>query len=89
MQRRYEPSSSPAVQALQAKILGKQREYENLLHLKDLSVGLASQMEQLNLKIDTLSLGTDAIADVLSGWSNVFRAINLSTCKINSVQGTA
>ncbi|ODQ51363.1 DASH complex, subunit Dad2 [Saitoella complicata NRRL Y-17804] len=64
--------------ALAARLAEKQREYENLLQLRDLSAGLAAQMEQLEGKLETLTNGTEAVATVLANWQNVFRAINLS-----------
>ncbi|GAO48270.1 hypothetical protein G7K_2449-t1 [Saitoella complicata NRRL Y-17804] len=68
--------------ALAARLAEKQREYENLLQLRDLSAGLAAQMEQLEGKLETLTNGTEAVATVLANWQNVFRAINLSAARL-------
>jgi len=65
-----------------ARINEKRAELENLKQLRDLSAGLASQMEALQQKLATLSDGTEAVADVLSNWHNVLRAINMASMKI-------
>lgn len=45
--------------ALQQRINEKKLELENLKQLRDLSAGLAGQMEQLEEKLGTLSNGTE------------------------------
>ena len=45
--------------ALVARINEKKAELENLKQLRDLSAGLAAQMEQLEEKLSTLSGGTE------------------------------
>ena len=74
---------------LTSRIAEKQAEYESLSQLRDLSAGLATQMESLESKLNCLADGTEGIpsyfysdkgvADVLANWQNVFRAINLAT----------
>lgn len=49
-------SQSPA---LVARINEKKQELENLIALRDLSAGLAKQMEQLEEKLETLADGTE------------------------------
>lgn len=68
--------------ALQARIEEKKAELENLKELRDLSAAVANQMEALELKLSTLSDGTEAIATVMSNWHNVLRAINMASTKI-------
>ncbi|GAB7342224.1 hypothetical protein MBLNU457_g0470t1 [Dothideomycetes sp. NU457] len=75
-------SASSQSTALQQRINEKRVELENLKQLRDLSAGLAGQMEQLEEKLATLSGGTEAIAAVLSNWHNVLRAINMASAKI-------
>ncbi|KAF2149482.1 hypothetical protein K461DRAFT_288049 [Myriangium duriaei CBS 260.36] len=70
------------VGALQQRINEKKLELESLKQLRDLSAGLAGQMEQLEEKLGTLSNGTEAVAAVLSNWHNVLRAISLASAKI-------
>ncbi|PSK33550.1 hypothetical protein B9Z65_7437 [Elsinoe australis] len=79
-----QPSMSASSQssALQQRIVEKKAELENLKQLRDLSAGLAGQMEQLEEKLSTLSNGTEAVAAVLSNWHNVLRAISLASAKI-------
>jgi DASH complex subunit DAD2 len=75
---------------LTSRIAEKQAELESLSQLRDLSAGLASQMENLESKLHCLADGTESmfqwcvcadigVADVLVNWQNVFRAINLAT----------
>lgn len=54
-------SSSAQSSALQARINEKRAELENLKQLRDLSAGLAGQMEQLEEKLNTLSDGTQGM----------------------------
>ncbi|TKX21434.1 DASH complex subunit DAD2 [Elsinoe australis] len=75
-------SASSQSSALQQRIVEKKAELENLKQLRDLSAGLAGQMEQLEEKLSTLSNGTEAVAAVLSNWHNVLRAISLASAKI-------
>ena len=89
-------ASSGQSPALVARINEKKAELENLKQLRDLSAGLATQMEALEDKLSTLSDGTEgmtfrteyqdpsnlfiAVAAVLSNWHNVLRAINMASC---------
>ncbi|KAF4549955.1 DASH complex subunit DAD2-like protein [Elsinoe fawcettii] len=75
-------SGSTQSSALQQRIVEKKAELENLKQLRDLSAGLADQMERLEEKLSTLSTGTEAVAAVLSNWHNVLRAISLASANI-------
>ncbi|EMC97646.1 hypothetical protein BAUCODRAFT_122115 [Baudoinia panamericana UAMH 10762] len=75
------PSTSTQSSALQARINEKKVELENLRQLRDLSAGLAEQMQQLENKLSTLSSGTEAVAAVLGNWNNVLRAVHMASCK--------
>jgi len=65
--------------ALQARIDEKKAELESLQQLRDLSAGLAGQMQQLEEKLATLSSGTEAVAAVMGNWNNVLRAIHMAS----------
>ncbi|RFU30087.1 hypothetical protein B7463_g6236, partial [Scytalidium lignicola] len=67
---------------LLARINEKKAELENLKQLRDLSAGLAAQMQMLEQKLQTLSDGTEAIATVLGNWHSVLQAINMASAKI-------
>lgn len=67
--------------ALQARINEKKVELENLRQLRDLSGGLAGQMQQLEEKLSTLSSGTEAVAAVMGNWNNVLRAVYMASGK--------
>ncbi|KAK3170877.1 hypothetical protein OEA41_002961 [Lepraria neglecta] len=67
---------------LLARINEKKAELENLKQLRDLSGGLAAQMQALEEKLSMLSDGTEAVAAVLSNWHNVLRAINMASMKL-------
>ncbi|SLM34090.1 dash complex subunit dad2 [Lasallia pustulata] len=67
---------------LVARINEKRAELENLKQLRDLSAGLAEQMQTLEEKLATLADGTEAVATVLSNWHNVLRAINMASLHI-------
>lgn len=77
------PSASTQASQLQTRINEKKLELENLRQLRDLSAGLAGQMQQLEEKLGTLSSGTEAVAAVLSNWHNVLRAINMASGEWN------
>ncbi|KAK5142055.1 hypothetical protein LTR04_002353 [Oleoguttula sp. CCFEE 6159] len=62
---------------LLARIKEKQLELENLRQLRDLSAGLAGQMQILEEKLATLADGTEAA--VMSNWHNVLRAIHMAS----------
>ncbi|KAI7304178.1 hypothetical protein KC315_g15297 [Hortaea werneckii] len=68
--------------ALQARINEKKVELENLRQLRDLSGGLAGQMQQLEEKLSTLSSGTEAVAAVMGNWNNVLRAVYMASAKL-------
>ncbi|MCJ1461701.1 hypothetical protein MMC07_000299 [Pseudocyphellaria aurata] len=76
-----QPSSGQSP-VLVARINEKRAELENLKQLRDLSAGLAAQMQTLEEKLSMLSDGTEAVAAVLSNWHNVLRAINMASMKI-------
>ncbi|CAG8981158.1 hypothetical protein HYALB_00005873 [Hymenoscyphus albidus] len=67
---------------LLARINEKKAELESLKELRDLSAGLAGQMQMLEEKLATLSDGTEAVALVLGNWHNVLRAISMASAKI-------
>jgi DASH complex subunit DAD2 len=73
------PSASTQSALLQARINEKKVELENLRQLRDLSAGLAGQMQQLEEKLSTLSSGTEAVAAVMGNWHNVLRAIHMAS----------
>ncbi|EMR91109.1 hypothetical protein ACHAP3_005447 [Botrytis cinerea] len=75
-------SSSGQSPVLQARINEKRAELENLKQLRDLSAGLAGQMQMLEEKLSTLSDGTEAVATVLGNWHNVLQAISMASMKI-------
>lgn len=64
---------------LQSRIAEKKTELESLRQLRDLSAGLAGQMQQLEEKLSTLSDGTEAVAAVLGNWNSVLRAIAMAS----------
>lgn len=74
-------SSSGQSPILQARINEKRAELENLKQLRDLSAGLAGQMQMLEEKLSTLSDGTEAVATVLGNWHNVLQAISMASSK--------
>jgi DASH complex subunit DAD2 len=59
--RQQSQGSSTQSSALQHRINEKRVELENLKQLRDLSAGLAGQMEQLEEKLSTLSDGTEGV----------------------------
>jgi len=75
----HNPSASTQSSILQARINEKKVELDNLRQLRDLSAGLAGQMQQLEEKLSTLSNGTEAVAAVLGNWNNVLRAIHMAS----------
>lgn len=81
------PSSGLGLQtsnqsALQSRINEKKLELESLRQLRDLSAGLAGQMQQLEEKLSTLSNGTEAVAAVMGNWNTVLRAVYMASQKI-------
>jgi DASH complex subunit DAD2 len=72
-------TGSTQTSALQTRINEKKAELESLKQLRDLSAGLAGQMQQLEEKLATLSNGTQAVAEVLSNWNGVLRAVYMAS----------
>ena len=64
---------------MQNRIAEKKVELENLRQLRDLSAGLAGQMQQLEEKLSVLSDGTEAVAAVLGNWNSVLRSIHMAS----------
>jgi DASH complex subunit DAD2 len=58
-------SSTSQSSALQQRINEKRAELDSLKQLRELSGGLAGQMEQLEEKLSTLSNGTEGIGALL------------------------
>lgn len=77
-------TSSTHTSQLQNRINEKKAELESLKQLRDLSAGLAGQMEQLEAKLATLSNGTQAVAEVLSNWNSVLRAVYMASSKFDN-----
>ncbi|KXT02644.1 hypothetical protein AC578_1169 [Pseudocercospora eumusae] len=75
--------------ALQARINEKKLELESLKQLRDLSAGLAGQMQQLEEKLQTLSDGTEAVAHVMANWNTVLRAVHMASTKIPQPKDSA
>ncbi|EME83771.1 uncharacterized protein MYCFIDRAFT_44300 [Pseudocercospora fijiensis CIRAD86] len=75
--------------ALHARINEKKLELESLKQLRDLSAGLAGQMQQLEEKLQTLSDGTEAVAHVMANWNTVLRAVHMASTKIPQAKDSA
>ncbi|KAK6404339.1 DASH complex subunit dad2 [Oleoguttula sp. CCFEE 5521] len=74
--------------ALQVRINEKKLELESLRQLRDLSAGLAGQMQQLEEKLSTLSDGTEAVAAVMGNWGNVLRAVGMASAGLPMPKAT-
>ncbi|KAL4947661.1 DASH complex subunit Dad2-domain-containing protein [Aspergillus filifer] len=74
--------------ALTARIASKKAELDNLIQLRDMSNGLAGQMEALQSKLATLKNGTEAVACVLANWDNVLRTITMASTKLATPKDT-
>lgn len=72
-------TQSTQTSLLQTRIQEKRAELESLKQLRDLSAGLAGQMQQLEEKLATLSNGTDAVAAVMGNWNTVLRAVYMAS----------
>ncbi|KAL2837400.1 DASH complex subunit Dad2-domain-containing protein [Aspergillus pseudoustus] len=72
--------------ALAARIASKKAELDNLIQLRDMSKALATQMEALQAKLETLKDGTESVACVLANWDNVLRAISMASTKLTTVK---
>ncbi|KAL2803325.1 DASH complex subunit Dad2-domain-containing protein [Aspergillus granulosus] len=72
--------------ALAARIASKTAELDNLIQLRDMSKALATQMEALQTKLETLKDGTESVACVLANWDNVLRAITMASTKLTTVK---
>lgn len=75
-------STSANTTTLQTRIAEKKAELDSLKQLRDLSAGLAGQMQQLEDKLSTLSNGTEAVAAVMGNWNTVLRAVYMASQKI-------
>ncbi|KAL4981618.1 DASH complex subunit Dad2-domain-containing protein [Aspergillus falconensis] len=72
--------------ALAARVASKKAELDNLIQLRDMSSGLAGQMEALQTKLETLRDGTEAVACVLANWDNVLRAITMASTRLTMLK---
>lgn len=72
-------STNSQSSVIQSRINEKKLELESLKQLRDLSAGLAGQMQQLEEKLATLSNGTEAVAAVMANWNTVLRAIHMAS----------
>lgn len=79
-------SSNSTKEGIQQRIAQKQQEFEALSQLKTQSDSLLRSMQDLETKLDTLNSGTETVASVLSNWANVFKAINMSTVKMQEAK---
>ena len=75
-------ASKGSTKGIQDRIAHKQSEFDSLLQLKSQSDILLRSMQELESKLGTLTGGTDAVASVLANWANVFKAINISTLRM-------
>ncbi|PPJ59137.1 hypothetical protein CBER1_03042 [Cercospora berteroae] len=75
-------STNSQSSVIQSRINEKKLELESLKQLRDLSAGLAGQMQQLEEKLATLSNGTEAVAAVMANWNTVLRAIHMASAAI-------
>ncbi|KAL4946184.1 hypothetical protein BDV06DRAFT_151699 [Aspergillus oleicola] len=74
--------------ALMARIASKRAELDNLIQLRDMSNGLAGQMEALQSKLATLKDGTEAVACILANWDNVLRTITMASTNLKTSKET-
>lgn len=79
-------SSSSTKEGIQQRIAQKEQEYNSLQQLKSQSDTLLRSMQELESKLGTLNGGTEAVASVLANWANVFKAINISTLKMQETR---
>ncbi|EFW23387.1 hypothetical protein D8B26_006875 [Coccidioides posadasii str. Silveira] len=82
-------SSSQNSSILAARVAAKKAELEDLVQLRDVSSALATQMEVLNGKLETLRDGTEAVACVMANWENVLRAINMASATMTRTNNRA
>ncbi|KAL4999508.1 DASH complex subunit Dad2-domain-containing protein [Aspergillus recurvatus] len=75
--------------ALAVRVASKKAELDNLIQLRDMSNGLAGQMEALQAKLETLRDGTEAVACVLANWDNVLRAITMASTRLATLKQVA
>ncbi|OZJ03477.1 hypothetical protein BZG36_02741 [Bifiguratus adelaidae] len=68
----------PANNALLMRLQEKQKEYDNLVQVRDMSKQLVTYFEELAKSMEGLSDGSHAIASVLNNWNHVFRLMSLA-----------
>lgn len=77
LQQSATSSSSTHSTTLNARIVQKRAELENLRALRDLSAQLASQFAVLESKLGMLSEGTEGVAEVLRNWRGVLGVLGV------------
>ncbi|ODQ62331.1 hypothetical protein WICANDRAFT_25746 [Wickerhamomyces anomalus NRRL Y-366-8] len=70
--------------SLQQRISEKRKELDSLNQIKQLSENLATQLEQLEAKLDTLSEGSESVAIVLSNWNNIIKSASLASMSLQN-----
>ncbi|WEW55630.1 DASH complex subunit dad2 [Emydomyces testavorans] len=82
-------SSAQHSSILAARVAAKQAELEDLKQLRDVSSALATQMEALSQKLETLRDGAEAVACVMANWENVLRAISMASRRLAQTKDRA
>lgn len=65
--------------SLQEKITAKRQELLDLQELRKFTAVLASQLEQIEGKLDTMVDGAESVALILSNWQNVVNSVSLAS----------
>ncbi|ODV98179.1 hypothetical protein PACTADRAFT_47981 [Pachysolen tannophilus NRRL Y-2460] len=76
------PSVGASSNRLQQKILEKQKELKSLQVINNLINRLLLNFERLSGDLSKLSSGTDAIAMIMSNWSEILKIIKLSNLNL-------
>ncbi|ODV76191.1 Dad2p [Cyberlindnera jadinii NRRL Y-1542] len=70
--------------SLQQRIEEKKRELEHLSQIKELSLNLCNQLENLEAKLETLADGSEAVALVMSNWNHIIKSVSLASMSLTS-----
>jgi DASH complex subunit DAD2 len=73
----------------QQKIAEKRQDLERLQEFKELTEQLATQLDQIGDKLDTMKDGAASVALILANWQNVIKSISLASLGLVNSQSSS
>ncbi|ANB13397.1 Dad2p [Sugiyamaella lignohabitans] len=68
--------------SLSARLSEKKKEVVYLQQLQNTSKALVTELEELAKKFNTLTAGTESVAELMSNWANILHALKLASSSL-------